>query len=80
MMIPDVLGNLRDLVSGKRDKPVAGQGSVSADINRDGGVIPSKQVADWLEELGDLTEAEDLEGVLAKIQVLKSQIESEGSD
>ena len=80
MMIPDVLGNLRDLVSSKGVQSATGKAGVPAEPNRNRNVIPSEQVAVWLEELGDLSKAEDLEGVLAKIQVLKSQIGSKGSD
>jgi hypothetical protein len=80
MMIPDVLGNLRDLVSGKGTKPATSNTSAPAEVKRDQQVIPSEQVADWLKEIDDLTKAEDLDGVQAKIQMLRSQIGSKDPD
>lgn len=80
MMIPDVLGSLRDLVKGNGAKPGASPAGAVAEISHTGGLIPSTQVADWLEELGEMTKAEDLDGVRAKIRVLKSQIGSTEPD
>jgi FlaA1/EpsC-like NDP-sugar epimerase len=76
MMIPDVLGDLRDLVSGKTAQVVEEKAGEQISPK----AIPSQQVRVWLDELGDLTKDEDLKSVLAKIEALKSQIGPTDSD
>jgi hypothetical protein len=73
-MIPDVLGDLRQILTGREDDNSNHLGMAPSVMQSNGGQVPNEQVASWLNELGEISKRGDLSGLQEKIDLIKNQI------
>jgi FlaA1/EpsC-like NDP-sugar epimerase len=74
LMIPDVLGDLRDIVDVRANNGDHRQAAADNGMRNYAGYVSNVQIKSWLDELGEISDRGDLSDLQAKIVAIRMQI------